>query len=593
MLETFLQRAKDDLPVYLTDVRAAFQAQGTKPFHLQLTLYDGSVRQFPLLLPETKSAEEAEFVASYVYATIYNLLSSLGAVRVDIYLDPRDAQTAKLAASLDTVFQTGLAKPQRTGYGKCLNVNERTLAALTGGKERFCFRVLDVANEPAPAPAAASKDAQPVFASLPAMTAGRLLLGMDIGGTDIKLAASVDGKLAVCKEFDWFPASFTEAEQLIGPILLLTRLMRAAASLCAAGKQDALDAAALDKHASFDEMHRGVAAMEAAAGEALRSFDAIGLCFPDVVIRNRIVGGETYKTRGMRENVALDYEAQFAKITDLNDALAAYIVPGGAVMNTNDGPMAAFTAAVEQAAAGEDVSHGFFAHTLGTELGTGWVLPDGSIPEIPLEVYNCIIDLGSFAQKQYDANDVRSINNFNTGLAGTLQKYTCQSGVFRLAARQLPQRDPETLQQALDAGLLVWEGARLIVPTAPKDMRKPCLEFFMAKAAEPGREACADIFRQIGEYLAVTWQETDYMLRPEAKERSLFGRLVKNPVCFRLMCDGANRRVPELKQYAADASLANTALMAQLEAHPDYTVAQFAQAIGAIYYGCLGLTAKA
>lgn len=63
-------------------------------------------------------------------------------------------------------------------------------------------------------------------------------------------------------------------------------------------------------------MERGAAAMEQAAG-TLRGFDAIGLCFPDVVIRNRIVGGETYKTRGMRENAALDYEAQFAKITDL------------------------------------------------------------------------------------------------------------------------------------------------------------------------------------------------------------------------------------------------------------------------------------
>ena len=152
--------------------------------------------------------------------------------------------------------------------------------------------------------------------------------------------------------------------------------------------------------------------LQQAAGQ-LRNFDAIGLCFPDVVIRNQIVGGETYKTRGMRENTALDYEAQFAKITGLSDLLMAYVTPNGAVMNTNDGPMAAFTAAVEQAAAGADVSRGFFAHTLGTELGTGWVRPDGSIPEIPLEVYNFIIDLGSFPQKQYDANDVRSINNFN------------------------------------------------------------------------------------------------------------------------------------------------------------------------------------
>ena len=80
-------------------------------------------------------------------------------------------------------------------------------------------------------------------------------------------------------------------------------------------------------------MARGAAAMEQAAG-TLRGFDAIGLCFPDVVIRNRIVGGETYKTRGMRENAALDYEAQFAKITDLCMLLQAYTVPSGVVMYT-------------------------------------------------------------------------------------------------------------------------------------------------------------------------------------------------------------------------------------------------------------------
>ena len=418
------------------------------------------------------------------------------------------------------------------------------------------------------------------------MTQNRMVLGMDIGGTDIKLAVSIDGKLAICKEFDWFPASFATAEQLIDPILLLTRLLRAAGTLWAKGEK--LDEVSLSKTASLEEMERGAAAMEQAAGQ-LRNFDAIGLCFPDVVIRNQIVGGETYKTRGMRENTALDYEAQFAKITNLCDLLKAYVTPDGAVMNTNDGPMAAFTAAVEQAAAGADVSRGFFAHTLGTELGTGWVRPDGSIPEIPLEVYNFIIDLGSFPQKQYDANDVRSINNFNTLLPGTLQKYTCQSGVFRLAVRNLPQQDAAVYEQAFAKGLFLRQGDKLVVPTEPKDMRKPCLEFFMAMAADPAHEACAEIFRQIGEYLAVTWSETEYILHPETADRTLFGRLVKNPVCFRLMCQGAARREPALRQYAADGSLANTELMRQLDSHPDYTVAQFAQAIGAIFYGCLGL----
>ncbi len=591
MLTDFLRQAAGDLPVYITDVRDAFQAEGTRPFHLHVTLYDRSVRVFPLKLPEAETPEEADFLAEYLHATIYNILSALGAVSIDVYLDPRDTALAALADALPEVFQSDLPKPSRTGFGKCLNVNERVLAALSGGQTKFAFHRFDVAAEPSVPQASARRAGDPVFAQLPGLTRERLILGMDIGGTDIKLTVSWDGKLVLCKEFDWFPAAFSRAEQLIDPILLLARLLRAASSLCAAGLEDCLDRTALDKHAAMEEMLRGAEAMERSAGGKLRSFDAIGLCFPDVVIGNRIVGGETFKTRGMRDNPELDYEVQFAKITALNDALRAYVTPEGVVMNTNDGPMAAFTAAVEQAAVGGDISHGLFAHTLGTELGTGWVRSDGTIPDIPLEVYNFIIDLGSHIQRGYDANDVRSVNNFNTLLPGTLQKYTSQSGVFRLAAKLLPQRQPEVFEEGLEKGLLRWEGKRLIVPTEPRDMRKPCLEFFMNQAARDSDSACAEIFRQIGEYLAVTWRETSYILTPEAMERTLFGRLVKEPACFNLLCEGAARREPSLRQYAADSSLANTPLMRQLEAEPKYTVAQFAQAVGAIHYACLGLRA--
>lgn len=587
MLKTFLERAARDESVYITDVREAFQSQGTRPFHIHVTLYDRSVRAFALRLPETAGEEEAGFVAEYVYANVYNILSALGGLRVDVYLDRSDRAAVELAEGLGRVFQLDLPKTARTGFGKCLNVNKRVLAALFGQAERFAFGVHSLEEEPqVQAPPAAG--GQPVFARLPARTKGRMVLGMDIGGTDVKLAVSVDGRLALCKEFDWFPASCTRAEEITGPLLLLTRLLRAAGSLCRAGREAELDRAALGKHAALEEMERGAQAMEKAAGEDLRPFDAIGLCFPDVVIQNRIVGGETHKTFGLRGNPDLDYEEQFAKITALNGQLAAYVAEGGPVMNTNDGPMAAFAAAVEQAVGGGELSRGFFAHTLGTELGTGWVRPDGSIPEIPLEVYNFIIDLGSNVQRGYGAGDVRSVNNVNTGLPGTLQRYTGQSGVFRLGAKLLPEQDPALWQELFDRGLFRWEGEVLAVPTAPEDMRKACLEFLMEQA-DGERPVCEEIFRTVGEYLAVTWRETEYILCPEAKDRSLFGRLVKLPACFRLLCQGAERREPGLRHYAADGALANTALMKQLDAHPDYTVAQFAQAVGAIYYGCLGL----
>lgn len=588
MLKTFLEDAARGRSVYITDVRDAFQARGTRPFHLRAALYDGSARTFPLLLPGTEGPEEEHFVAEYVHASVYNLLSALGGVRLDVYLDREDRATRALAEGLSQTFQLSLPKTARTGYGRCLNVNERVLAALFHGEKTFSFGIHDVTEEPA-AERTSPAAGRSVFSRLPALTAGRMLLGMDVGGTDVKLAVSANGRLALCKEFDWLPSACTRAEELTGPLLLLARLLRAAGSLCMAGREGEVDRASLDRRASLEEMARGAAAMERAAGADLRPFDAIGLSFPDVVIQNRIVGGETPKTQGLRDNPALDYEAQFAQITGLNEALSAF-TNRGPVLCVNDGPMAAFTAAVEQGAAGADLSKGFFAHSLGTDLGTGWVRPDGSIPDIPLEVYNFIIDLGVRPKRAYPPEDARSVRSTNTGLPGALQKYGGQAAVFRLAVERLPQQDPALWREAIDRGLFRWEGERLVVPTAPSDMRKDCLEFFMEQAAA-GQSACQELFRQVGEYLAVTWRETEHILRPESGERTLFGRLVKHPACFRLLCQGAARREPGMRLTAADGGLANTGLMKQLNAYPGCTVAQFAQAVGAAYYGCLGLMA--
>ena len=521
---------------------------------------------------------------------LYNCLSALGARRVEVCFDPADAEMAALVAALPEVFQTRVPRRERTGYGKCLNVNERTLAALCGAEAAFSIEARDIAALPPAADDPPCAPAEtPVFAALPERVAGRMLMGMDVGGTDVKLAASVDGTLCAFKEYDWHPAAFARAEQLIEPLLLLARLMRAGACCQRAfGAVPARFRPAFDREADEDAMRAACGEMEALLGERLRNFDAIGLCFPDVVIRDRIVGGETPKTQGMRENAALNYEAEFGKITGLAERLRAFACPGGAVRNINDGPMAAFASAVEQAAAGDDLSRGFFAHTLGTDLGTGWVEPDGSIPEVPLEVYNFIIDLGSFGQGAFAPSDVRSTRNVNTGLAGSLQKYAGQSGVFRLGAKLLPARDAQTYARLFANGLFARVGEGIFVPTAPEDMRKACLAFFMREASNPA-SACAEVFRAVGEALGACWRETQFILGPACTSRTLFGRLVKTDACFRLLCEGAQRVAPGIELRAADDALANTPLMRQLAAHPRYTVAQFGQAVGAIYYGCAGL----
>jgi hypothetical protein len=319
------------------------------------------------------------------------------------------------------------------------------------------------------------------------------------------------------------------------------------------------------------------------------------LCFPDVVVKDKVVGGEVTKTRGMRDNPAIDYETEFAKITDLDERLRALCKPGAVVKNTNDGPMAAFTAAVELASGEtpEIVRRGIFAHTLGTELGTGWVTSSGAIPEIPLETYNLILDLGSYPEKAYPADDVRSVNNFNTGLEGSIQRYTSQSGVFRIALKRLAGCREDLVREFYERGFLAEatiDGQPGIeVPVKPKDMRKDFLEHVMSLVASEDDACVKEIFRDVGRALGVAWHETQYILGPECRERVLFGRLVKRRECFNLMLEGARSLYPDISFAVADEGLANTPLMEQLAAHPHYTVAQFAQAIGAVYYGHMGL----
>jgi hypothetical protein len=103
-------------------------------------------------------------------------------------------------------------------------------------------------------------------------------------------------------------------------------------------------------------------------------------------------------------------------------------------------------------------------------------------------------------------------------------------------------------------------------------------------AGAGGHPAVDRIFREIGEFMAVAWLESKWLLDPAVDKRILFGRLVKHRACFDLMVEGARTVAPALELVVADDEMANTALMRQLRDSERYTVAQFAQAIGAIHY---------
>lgn len=603
-IDSFIEAASSGRPVYITDVGDLLDGHPEAvPVRLKLCSADQSeAREFVLSLPrpDAASPDQSAFIRRYLEARVYNILSTYGGRSLTFYRPAAEKGITTLLSTLDDSFGIGVVKSRRQGYGRCLNVAERMTDALDGATiptASFRFSIEDIGCAP-PSPAAIAPFSGPPLSAklkeIPGRLAGALAIGMDIGGTDIKLIACVDERIVGYKEYDWFPARFTESRQLVDPIVLLVRWGRARAALerIASAEQRAalsfrLDSAA-HAGASEEEIWTAVENVETRLGPDLVGLDAIGMCFPDVVVRNKIVGGEVYKTRGIRGNPSIDFESDFAQITNLDRELSAFCRPEGRLRIINDGPMAAFTAALEGAVAGQrNADDGIIAFTLGTELGTGWLDPAGRLPEIPLEVYNYIIDLGSLPERVFGADDPRSINNFNTGLSGTVQKYVCQSGVFRLALKYLSEHRPDLYNELFRNGYFTLKDGTISIAMEPRDMRKPLLEYLMRHAAGGRDETIGDVFRGIGEFLAVTCRETKEILGVRVMRPVLFGRVVKDPTCIALIREGASRVSPDLVIEVADDGLAATRLMRQLRDDGRYTVAQFAQAVGAVYFSVL------
>ena len=535
---------------------------------LRLLLLDGSLRDLACpLVPEDPSLTESIFLS-----TAFNALAVFSAREVTVFLDSSDSGQLALFSRLDEWFQ--VRRGERTGLGKPINIANRLCSAI--GAAPFRFR-LEEFSLWSPLPPYSPPDS----GSLPERLRSRVMaaaegcrVGIDIGGTDIKLAASRAGRLAYLKEFDWDPASYTTAEQILDPILLLVRLMR----VCLAWDPASLPpdlAAALGRDAGLDQMEQAVIAAEASLGDRANLLDGVGVSFPDIVIGDRILGGETPKTKGLRENPSRPYEIEFARLGRLRDPILTLCRPGGDCHICNDGSMAAFTAAAELSF-GDDpdsVREGVIAHTLGTDLGTGWLTADGRIPQIPLELYDLLLDLGADPSREYPARDLRSKKNENSGLCG-VRRYLGQAAAFRLAW----ELDPDLLR-----GFAEEQDGLLVLPDGDRDLRKPCLEHLMSRA-EAGDPAAEEIFRRIGQNLAMVCLEMEYLASPRPKTRWLFGRFVRSPRCFALICQGFDGENTGLTLRAADRDLANTSLMRQLAARPDATVAQFGQAVGAIYY---------
>lgn len=577
MLDEFISLSQRGDALWISDVRRAFAAEpDAYRAVIRLECLDGTLRDYSCPLPHWENAAGRDFLAEYLTARIFNILSCFSGRALHVYLDLSAEEPRRLA---EDCLATFTATP---GLKKVLNIARRLCGSM--GLPPFGMDVHDINDyAPAPpreAPASGVSLNERLLAAIEAGGRGAYC-GMDVGGTDIKLAAALDGRLLAVKEYDWNPAASPTADGITEPMLMLARLMRAcviADSLPKDHSALAVLAAALRKDADDEEIRTAISACEGAAA-GLPLFDGLGLSFPDIVIGSRILGGETPKTKAMRENPDVDYETEFAKLSHVSESLAALCRSGMRVRIINDGPMAAFSAAAELAADGADgaeLTHGVVAYALGTDLGSGWIDARGDIPEIPLELYDLLLDLGSAPWKRVPPEDIRSVRNENSGLPG-VRRYLGQAATYRLA---------QELQPSLLDGLTEESDGVIRIKTAPQDMRKPALERLMTAAAD-GNEAAREIFRRIGSNLAALTEEMEYLLSTGTDSRYIFGRFAKIPGCFALIREGFGSVLPGMKLIAADDGLARSGLMRQLARLEGVTVAQFAQAVSAIYYSCM------
>ena len=120
-------------------------------------------------------------------------------------------------------------------------------------------------------------------------------------------------------------------------------------------------------------------------------------------------------------------------------------------------------------------------------------------------------------------------------------------------------------------------------------MRKSFVSHVLSLVDTENDETINRIFREIGEYLAITVIESERVLGPVSSKRILFGGLVARHNCFRLMLEGAQQRKENIQLEVADNELCSTPLMQELAASKKHSPAQFAQAIGSIYFANAGL----
>ncbi len=537
-------------PLYLTGLQkeiGALPADKRQSVKLLAQVDDrGRVRPLEFVMPKDEALRSRlSLYERYLLAMMDNMVVSFGGSKLELYIDKTDMDLLSIALRSIAQFQVDNPRNNRTGYGVYVNYINRMNTFLGIGRFQIVLRDIsewkDIPEERIyriyePEDEALAK--RRLCRSAMELE-GKCICSLDVGGNSIKGAVVNNGKIVLLKEHQWYPTGCTTSEEMAHPIIQMVRFLSICTGVLEAGLQVCTEA--MDPACACQMLEDEAAKMEDRGISALSRFDSIVIGFPDIVVHNKIAGGESLKQQGIRTNPALDYEVEFFKMSDLDLLVSPYAKPGAPVIVLNDGNAAAYITSVEMAFSGNKIAggYGMFANTIGTEMGTGFISAGGTIQVVPLEGYQHIIDLGSENDSVYEARDMRSSRNTNTDIPGTVQKFISQLGLFRLAVNAMRKSRDPLLDKMIDDGLIEFErkSDRIRPVIHPKDQRGKITRILIASLNEKN-PAVEEAFRTMGKALGVLMDQ-DRMIFPEIVVRRLLsGGIIADNRAFELLQDG-------------------------------------------------------
>jgi len=557
----------------VSELASAYERMDRSLVH-EMTLdsvVDGQTYRMNISVPR----QMTRTIDDYIRARLFNLFVITGPQQVTIYA-PVALQTV-LQQTVDNLFNS----PQ--GYTPIL---ER-IAAVYEKNKKTAIVVKDVSAKPV-LPVNQQQivgDLQQFLAKIKQITG--VAVGIDIGGTDVKLFILDEKNNQWTKKYSWDekPKNFSSLDQFkvyttkLATFMLAVYAYKTQTVVSDGALAARIDAALEKSDVKMAELEAIIAAIKA-AGVTLVKPSSIGISFPDIIVNNEIVGGITSKTGTVRKKYGKDlngYWNEFNReVRPLADLVSAELVkvfdgPAIPVAITNDGNVGSIWAATVL------LKGNICNFAGGTSFGGGFIGADGQLKNRIFEMGYLVTNVGT------DKN----IHETWKDISGTAQKLFSQHTVMEagqsmgILAADLKEMQGDILKYFQ----LTYAGKD--VPELP-ELRNKLDGVLLRQPTQPEIKA---IFEQVGTNLALIVSTVEGAMAAESLRGTtvvLFGRLIESET-GRLVINTAKEEL-NTKFGISNIELQRASDVAEAAGYSKKEAANMdalAQSLGAIYLGNL------